>query len=139
MKFWDSSALVALMVNQSSTAQAEAWLGDDQDLVVWALSETEIVSALWRLCREGTVSETDALDVEAFARKLLRGAHRIVDFTRVHTHACRALHVHPLRAADALQLGAALAWADGNTDGKGFCCLDTKLGTAARKEGFNVL
>jgi hypothetical protein len=49
----------------------------------------------------------------------------------------RALAVHPLRAADALQLAAALVWSDGAI-GESFVCLDAALRDAARREGFDV-
>lgn len=46
---------------------------------------------------------------------------------------------HPLKAADALQLAAALRWCEGNTRGAGFVCLDNQLRRAASEEGFDVL
>jgi hypothetical protein len=46
---------------------------------------------------------------------------------------------HALRAADALQLAAALDWCDGNTRGESFVCLDDRLRGAAVLEGFRVL
>jgi predicted nucleic acid-binding protein len=46
---------------------------------------------------------------------------------------------HPLNAADALQLAAALRWCEGNTAGAGFVCLDNQLRRAASDEGFDVL
>jgi len=42
----------------------------------------------------------------------------------------------PLRAGDALQLGAALIWAEDPPDSHRFCTLDDRLGMAARLEGF---
>jgi len=46
---------------------------------------------------------------------------------------------HPVRAGDALQLAAALAWSDEPPQGSGFVCLDDRLRTAAQAEGFAVL
>jgi len=49
------------------------------------------------------------------------------------------LMIHSLRAADALQLAAALLWAEEATLGAEFVCLDQYLRDAAFKEGFTVL
>jgi predicted nucleic acid-binding protein len=46
--------------------------------------------------------------------------------------------VHPLRAADALQLAAALVWMGGAPNGAELVTRDTRLAHAARKEGFAV-
>jgi hypothetical protein len=51
----------------------------------------------------------------------------------------RLLRVHPLRAADSLQLAAALAIAGDDPAELGFVCLDQRLVEAARKEGLDVL
>jgi hypothetical protein len=45
---------------------------------------------------------------------------------------------HPLRAADALQLGAALVWCEEQSHGEVFVCLDARLREAARREGFSL-
>jgi hypothetical protein len=57
----------------------------------------------------------------------------------VRLRAERLLTVHPLRAADALQLAAALLWGEDTPQGLDFVCLDQNLREAARKEGFAVL
>jgi len=44
-----------------------------------------------------------------------------------------------LRAADAFQLAAALAWCEGHPRGERFLSLDDRLRDAARREGFTVL
>jgi hypothetical protein len=51
----------------------------------------------------------------------------------------RLLRVHDLRAADALQLGAALTFAEGQPDALGFVTLDGRLAKAAVREGFPVV
>ena len=53
--------------------------------------------------------------------------------------AVRLLRVHPLRGADALQLGAALVWADGAPSGLVLHTLDRRLALAAEREGFRVV
>lgn len=46
---------------------------------------------------------------------------------------------YPLKAADALQLAAALRWCEVDTDDRRFVCLDNRLRRAAEDEGFDVL
>jgi hypothetical protein len=61
-----------------------------------------------------------------------------VDVDAVKPLAARLLRLHPLRAFDALQLGAAQHWAEGHPEGRVFLTLDGRLGAAARQEGFVV-
>lgn len=59
------------------------------------------------------------------------------DATRLHAE--RIVMDHPLRAADALQLGAALVAADGDPQSLELVTLDRRLAEAAQREGFPVL
>lgn len=47
--------------------------------------------------------------------------------------------MHPLRAADASQLAAAITWRGESAGSHEFVCLDERLGDAASREGFEVL
>ena len=49
------------------------------------------------------------------------------------------MDTHPLRAADALQLGAALVVAENRTAPLTFVTFDRRLAEAAEREGFEVL
>jgi predicted nucleic acid-binding protein len=57
----------------------------------------------------------------------------------VRRRARRLLAVHSLRAADALQLAAALVFCEDEPGRADFACLDDRLRGAASKEGFRVL
>lgn len=48
------------------------------------------------------------------------------------------MRLHPLRAADALQLAAALVLSDFEPRTLPFVTLDDRLASAARREGFEV-
>jgi len=48
------------------------------------------------------------------------------------------LERYPLRAADALQLAAALAWCEGKPKGNVFLTFDRRLGEAAGQAGFTL-
>ena len=53
--------------------------------------------------------------------------------------ALRLLRTHPLRAADALQLAAALTLSAAGLRGLHFACADERLKTAAEIEGLEVI
>ena len=139
MRFWDSSALVPLVVGQPASSQAEQWASEDASVVIWTLALVEVVSALRRLVRDGQVSERAAREAEALGVDLVKRAHTVTDVERTKALARRLLRVHTLRAADALQLAAALAWADGHPEGLVLHTFDRRLGEAAEREGFRVI
>lgn len=139
MRFWDTSAVLPLVVDQDSSPEAERWTAADPSVVVWTLTRVEAVSALRRLVREGALDESDARRAEGLLEEILALAHAVADVERVKETACRLLRTHALRAADALQLGAALVWADGSARGKGLVTLDRRLALAAEREGFDVI
>ena len=139
MRFWDSSAVVPLLVAQARSSEADRWLGDDGEVAVWTLTPIEVASAVRRLVREGVISERQADEAERRTDELVRASHVVVDVEAVKSQATRLLRLHLLRAADALQLGAALEWAAGHPTGRVVHTLDTRLAAAARREGFTVV
>ncbi len=138
MRFWDSSALIPLLVDQPSTEPARRLLEEDPALAVWWATPIECASAFARLRREGIVTE----EVEAaLSRRLieLRDAwFEIVPGDGVRDQALRLLRIHPLRSADAMQLAAALEWSGSPASGD-LVTFDHRLARAARREGFRVL
>ncbi len=66
-------------------------------------------------------------------------AAEIMPLEGVREHALRLVSAHRLRAADALQLGAALVWRHQLGGGTSFVCLDDRLRLAATIEGFVVM
>lgn len=139
MRFWDSSAVVPLLVAQPSSAEADRWIGDDGLIAIWTLTPIEVGSAVRRLVREGAIAERAADEAERRTDQLLRACHLVVDVESVKRRAARLLRVHALRAADALQLGAAMEWAVGHPEGRIVHTFDDRLAAAARREGFTVL
>ena len=138
MKFWDSSAVVPLLVHQPASSRTDRWFADDPAVSLWTLTPVEITSALWRLVRDGTVLEADAQLAESRALEMAAASYTVADIDSVKALARRLLRVHTLRAADALQLSAALVWAGGRPQGKTLHTLDERLALAARREGFDV-
>lgn len=139
MKFWDSSALVPLICREAQSARCRAWLREDPVMVVWALAGTEIVSALARRRRDGTIT---APVFTAGKRRLVRleaAWNEVGNLDAVRARARRLLEAHPLSAADALHLGAALLAVEERPHGIDFVTFDRRLAEAAEREGFEVL
>ncbi|MEX2393309.1 MAG: PIN domain-containing protein [Actinomycetota bacterium] len=138
MRFWDSSAVVPLLVRQAASDRAEAELRSDGHMVVWWATSVECLSAISRQERAGSVDEATA----ARARRVLgnmAGVWTEVGPTEdVRELAGRLLRRHALRAADALQLAAALAWAETRPHGHEVCVLDGRLADAAGLEGLEI-
>jgi len=139
VRFWDTSALLTLFVAGKESARARSWLRRDPIVVVWTLTRVELLSALARRERK----EPSAARALARARTEVLGAweewSEIVSLEAVRRQAERLVFVHPLRAADALQLGAALVATDLRAERLEIVTLDERLATAAEKEGFSVL
>jgi predicted nucleic acid-binding protein len=138
MRFWDSSAVVPLLVEQQASSRAAGWLSEDPTVVVWTLTPVEVTSALRRLVREAGLEDEAARSAETRLDEFVRACHIVVDVEPIKVRAVRLLRLHPLRAFDALQLGAAVHWAEGHPDGRPFHTLDARLALAARREGFRV-
>lgn len=139
MRFWDSSALVPLLVSEESSEALEALFEDDQSVAVWWGAEVECASAAARLERMGQLPASEAEQVFKQLEDLARVWHTIDPGEKIRLTAKRCLRVHDLRAADALQLAAAFLASEGRPDTLEFVCLDERLSAAARKEGFRVI
>jgi uncharacterized protein with PIN domain len=65
MIFWDSSAIVPLLVNEPKTKEAQAILRKDRNLTVWCLTYLEATSALNRRLRTHPLRTADSLQLAA--------------------------------------------------------------------------
>lgn len=138
MIFWDTSAIVPLVVKEA-TSPSIAELARTSTLLVWWGTAVECLSAVARRERDAVLASDEA-DQAKRRLDVLRGSwNEILPSEQVRENAERALLRHPLRAADALQLGAALRWAKNNPHGHRFHSLDRRLAEAARREGFELV
>ncbi len=135
MRFWDTSAIVPLLLAEAATPAASTLLRADQEQYVWWGTATECVSALARVERQGggVRQAFDRLDGYADAW------HEVMPGDVLRRTAARLLRVHPLRAADALQLAAAIVASEGEPQSLPFVTLDERLADAATREGFTVV
>jgi predicted nucleic acid-binding protein len=136
MKFWDASAVVPLLVTEPETRAVRSLAARDSAMLVWWATEVECASAIARLERDGSLDNAGVLQAFERLAQLARGWHEVDLGDAVREAAVRFLRVHPLRAADALQLGAAFVAADGRPASLEIVTLDDRLSLAARKEGF---
>ncbi len=139
MKFWDASALIPLCLHERLSGGLKRIAQDDEALVVWWGSPVECLSAFARLRREAVLNEFGEEQARLVLHALQETWTEIEPANVVREQAGRVLRLHPLRAADALQLAAALVWCQGDPIRNGFICLDQRLREAARREGFTVL
>lgn len=136
MRFWDSSALVALCVNEPATDAALALVDEDPQVAVWWSTPVECASALARLEREGALGSDDAIDAFMRLDQLAASWFEVEPHDEIREVARRLLRVHPLRAADALQLAAAYLVSERRPPTLEVVTLDDRLRQAALKEGF---
>lgn len=138
MRFWDSSAIIPLCIEEPHSETARLLAHDDGELAFWWGTPVECSSSFARLRREGTISADDEQQIRRLVDQLTQSSTEISPSEEVRATARRLLLRHPLRAADSLQLAAALVWAANRPDDLGFVCLDKRLRDAARIEGFTV-
>lgn len=138
MRFWDSSAIIPLTVTEASTDGILAIAEEDPVMCVWWATEIECVSALARLEREGALTDSGATGALERLDLLSEGWNEVQPVVAVRSAARRLLRVHTLRAADALQLAAAVVAAEGQPASLEIVTLDERLAAAARREGFAV-
>jgi len=128
-----------MIVAEPATRGVQRLAESDPAMLVWWGTEVECASAIARLEREGLLAElavTQALDR---LKRLAAGWHEVDPGDALREAAVRFLRVHPLRAADALQLAAAFIAAERRPSSLELVTLDDRLAAAARREGFAVI
>lgn len=135
VRFWDTSAIIPLLVEEQTSEAIESEHARESDLAVWWGTAIECESAMARRERDGARVDQgrDRLDLLAAAWR------EVAPSAELRQRARRLTRVHPLRAADALQLAAALTIADGDPGSLVVVTYDARLAEAARKEGFRVV
>lgn len=138
MKYWDSSAIIPLLLAEEASPRMDAVVRDDAAIVTWWGTAIECTSALARLEREGGLSPGDMRSAMTRLRHSTLGWAEVPANDDVRDQAVRLLRVHRLRAADAVQIAAAIVAADFQTGTLDFVTLDVRQGEAAEREGFRV-
>jgi predicted nucleic acid-binding protein len=139
VRFWDSSAIVPLFVAEPLTPVLLPLAAESEPMAVWWGSSVEVVAAMARKERAGQLPVTRFAEMLSAFRNVARSWREVAPSASIRMRAERLLRVHPLRAADSLQLAAALAIVDGSVSSVEFVCLDERLSHAATLEGFRVV
>lgn len=138
MRFWDSSALVPLVLIETRSADMERLLLQDGDIVSADIAPIEVTSALWRRKHRNELTVAEIHDAERLFANISRSWRPIGQSDEVVDRSLHLLSRHHLRTLDAIQLATALVFA-GNDRSLPIVTLDHRLSAAARAEGFAVL
>jgi len=128
-----------LIFEEATTETLDRLLLEDDEQATWWGAWVECAVTVNRLRREGRVDEEGEGEARARLDRLAGEWVEVRPMDDVRLLAVLVSKYHPLKAADALQLAAALRWCEGDTAAAGFVCLDERLRRAAEDEGFNVL
>jgi len=135
--FWDASALVPLCVHETTSRQAQSYLRKFLPVVWWG-SAVEVHSAIVRMHRLGELKDSERTGALARLDLLSRGWREVLPTDQLRELARQLLDPHDLRAADSLQLAAALTWCQQRPSRRNFVCSDRRLSTAAGTTGFSL-
>ena len=137
--FWDASALVPLCCWQTQTKAARQARRLFPQMVVWWATSVECTSALRRLERAQALTAQETQQSLQELDRLRRRWTEMAPLEEVRDAAEQLLGKHSLRAADALQLAAAMLWCNAYPKGRTFIGGDDKLLDAAANEGFTIV
>jgi len=99
VRFWDTSALIPLLLEQGATASVEALLDDDAGMAAWWGTPVECASAFARLRREGALSQAEEAGLSRLFDRVRAGWYEMLPGDQVRRQALRVLRLHALRAA----------------------------------------
>ena len=135
--FWDASALVPLCIRQSITPSAITFY-KSYEVVVWWATPVEIASALARLVRMRQLDSGQWTRAHKLAKELADVWSMIQPSDALRAKATLLVDRFDLRAADSLQMAAALEWCEDVPQGRVFLTADQKLREAAMLSGFDA-
>jgi prevent-host-death family protein len=138
MRFWDSSAVIPLLVAETASRDIQDLFEADPVMIVWWATDIECVSAIARQQRLGRLAEQTAVNgTSGLTRFVTPGTKWSPRMAFVSLQSVSP-PMHDLRTADALQLAAALFASEDRPSTLEFLSLDERLQTAARREGFVI-
>lgn len=135
--FWDTSVLVSLCAAQPLTTHALR-LFNKYRIVVWWATPVEMTGAFVRLLRNGGIDPQTYAQLTQEAQAFAKQWAVVAPSAEVAIKARAQLEQYPLRAADSLQLAAALIWCDDHPKGRVFLTFDKRLREAAEQAGFTL-
>lgn len=136
--FWDASALVPLCVHEATSRKAHAQLKMFLPVVWWG-TPVEIHSAIRRAHLQGKLNDAEIQQGLSRLNLLSGGWREILPDDELRDLAGDLLDAHDLRAADSLQLAAALIWCQRRPVRRSFLSADRRLSAAAADRAFSVI
>lgn len=138
MSFWDSSALVPLCTNEPRSISAGKFWKLFSQKVVWWETSVEICSALARIERKNKITNAQRLRAEKRLEILEKVWSEVSPNVRVKELARTFPAKYGMKAADSLQLAAALVWCKEQPKNSDFISGDEHLIKVAKTVGFTV-
>jgi predicted nucleic acid-binding protein len=139
VRFWDSSAILPFLIAERRSSVVRSLFATDSDVLAWWATRVECTSAIERRARTGESTLADADSARQTLRELVRGWQEIDPVEEVRGLAEELLARRSVRAADSLQLAAAIAASRHLPSPLPFVCLDIRLREAAAAEGLTLL
>ena len=135
--YFDASALAKRYVAEEGSQQVEEWL-QATIIATSRWSHIEVLSAISRRCREGSISPEQRSQLAAALREDL-ASFTIVDVTPDTIAVADGLLArHALRAGDCVQLASAINLKAWTGEALMFHAFDVRLNAAATQEGLHI-
>ncbi len=138
LTFWDSSALVPLFLQESNSQQVRALVRQSLPVIWWG-TPVELNSAISRSHRFGDLDDKSLQNALHLLSWTSRRWREVMPSNALREQAQALLNAHNLRAADSLQLAAALTWYRQKPARQPFVCADVRLCEAAEEVGLAVI
>lgn len=139
MKFWDSSAILPLLVEEPTSKGIRKIFDEDDEVAIWWGSDVECISALARKEREAKLTPAQFALAEKNLNDFIENSIIITPSSELKKFARRLLRTHALRAADALQLAAAMVLAGDDVSELTMITFDERLKVSAQREGIQSI
>ena len=139
MLYWDSSAIVASILNENISKEIDEFAKSFSSDCIYSavMTPLEIESAIQRRLLEKSITEREA-DIARFtAAEFRKCVYLIASDFNVLDMALHMQKIYKLKPLDAIQLASARMGAP-DPSRVHFLCLDRKLNTAAQREGLVV-
>ena len=139
MRFGGTSAILPILVEEPASGAVARELSVDGLVVVGWGTRLACLSAVARPERDGVLVHGGVGSAVRRLDDLATAWTEVESSDRIRATASRLLRTHPLRAADSIQLAAAIAAADGSPAALSFVTVDARLALVAEREGFPVI
>jgi predicted nucleic acid-binding protein len=137
--FWDSSAIVPLCIHEAASRFARQQLRHNAPVVWWG-SSVELHSAICRLHRSNQITDNKERQGAVARLQLFKNTWgEILPSDDLRDLAEQLLGRYVLRAADSIQLAAALTWCGRYPAKKPLLSGGRQLCEAAASAGFDVI